>query len=1172
MWWQVRNALWFRGAISYLKPVIILLDLSGTMATEWKLKTMKAAAKAFIDTLGENDYVNVIGISINTITSSCFDSGVFKIGNKVNRDKLKYFIERIDADAGGPIRVWRAFNFSATILQQFNTHNFYQVGNATSQKGKNPLSALCKNPTMRNRPICLAGSASAHLNCWGHIVLFSDGNLDEEGEAVLALVESLPSNVMVHAYGIGQQPDMTWIEKIACAGGGVFGAITQQTDVLTQMFGLLNVLAQFKTGSQFWIGDYHAQDYTIAMSMPVYSPGTPGTPVPNPRKFLGVAAIRMSLLGALLSIPRTVPDTQCSFTLSYNAGMQYGEMLKPPEGYFMTPAPEIGRVYESLGLSKTQYLQNRKYMTMNNQMVPEFNRNALLKTMNTRDAAGVVTSGACDSVEACPVRETTEYEGTTTRPAVEGRTVLNPDGKGSVQYSSTSLGEDGINYRRQYLSYGWSPTADLPILAVQTCKGQLVNSDTFNATPTLKAVCGKKCIQHWVINQLLCTCGSATCEDKDGVQRTMEAFNASQPWDWKDDTGKYHPCFVVNDTNAHVSLEAQTGSASEPPSARYPKFFRDGPYYRRRVGTGRRIAYNSGTTVEVTTTHHKTGTVGFKNYYSDWDSTYYFAPDAYPVPGLLQMLGNGPSGGQVRKDAVQDANLTDWVMHTPDLKYWYGTCNGYTRGLLAGQTPLACGATVTRAGDSPSYEQVGPTVPVAGAAGKAGGPLGPAITDVRLTSTLEAAWKAIKETNGEFIGLIRGINFASVNGVLRSYPGLTYAAYGGHKFDPTLQRSYIRAMSHPGRTMVSSPHIGMYSEQTAADKEAVITISRTVSYAENATGTQVTEEEQDPVKIVGVLSVDVEVKAFFEKFRDKFHESNMIGPGSASECFQETTVQQLAIRNEKTMCYILDHNGFVVLSPLYHSIKSNSPHFENAEFFGVSEPVIFQEMITRGVFRQEVQEDAKYGIQHRQWRFNEDVFGTELCPSPGVASRPGGTKPSASDTSVKTCEGSLVKEKLTGQFTFVSVPETNLLFVKVEQYQKHGDVSYCGILTDTCRDVIASSSNVPDDFMKALCDRNSIRDPTWLHPDYVTLKREAANVCKAANVWGVPLETLDLERGKKCPSTSLGMILFAVVAPLAAFCILALIWLYWQRSLNQNISLQGACFAPMVAPAHAKAE
>lgn len=112
-------------------------------------------------------------------------------------------------------------------------------------------------------------------------------------------------------------------------------------------------------------------------------------------------------------------------------------------------------------------------------------------------------------------------------------------------------------------------------------------------------------------------------------------------------------------------------------------------------------------------------------------------------------------------------------------RYWYGTCNGYNRGLLHGQTPLACGANITRPASAPDYNDIGPTM--AGWTAdplRAQGPRAGAITDVRLTSALEGAWKVVKdEDEAEWVNLIKGINFVSTNGVFRSYPGVLAASH-----------------------------------------------------------------------------------------------------------------------------------------------------------------------------------------------------------------------------------------------------------------------------------------------------------------------------------------------------------------------------------------------------------
>ena len=58
--------------------------------------------------------------------------------------------------------------------------------------------------------------------------------------------------------------------------------------------------------------------------------------------------------------------------------------------------------------------------------------------------------------------------------------------------------------------------------------------------------------------------------------------------------------------------------------------------------------------------------------------------------------------------------------------------------------------------------------------------------------------------------------------------------------------------------------------------------------------------------------------------------------------------------------------------------------------------------------------DRKYGIEHRQWRLDESALGTPLCPHPGGQG-------AAASGGVPTCQGTLVKEELTGVYTIVSV-------------------------------------------------------------------------------------------------------------------------------------------------------
>merc|ERR1719502_2264967 len=104
-------------------------------------------------------------------------------------------------------------------------------------------------------------------------------------------------------------------------------------------------------------------------------------PVPSVRTFLGVAALKLKVVGALLQVSELVPDSNCFFTMIYNRGMRFGRMILLPEGYLASDAPAIRSIYESLGLDPELYLKTGAYYEANNQMVAEFKVSGLLQAI-----------------------------------------------------------------------------------------------------------------------------------------------------------------------------------------------------------------------------------------------------------------------------------------------------------------------------------------------------------------------------------------------------------------------------------------------------------------------------------------------------------------------------------------------------------------------------------------------------------------------------------------------------------------------------------------------------------------------------------------------------------------------------------------------------------------------
>ena len=153
-----------------------------------------------------------------------------------------------------------------------------------------------------------------------------------------------------------------------------------------------------------------------------------------------------------------------------------------------------------------------------------------------------------------------------------------------------------------------------------------------------------------------------------------------------------------------------------------------------------------------------------------------------------------------------------------------------------------------------------------------------------------------------------------------------------------------------------------------------------------------------------------------------------------------------------------------------------------------------------------------------------------------------------------------------------SIPETNLVFIRITQYQKDGNVGYCGALTDSCKDVRTPTSRIEnDDDITSNCTGAGSTDatPLWLTE---ALRIQAPAVCRQVPAWTVSTSALTDASGEECPTDNRwALIITTVVAPLAACICLSLFYWCWQRSHNQYIGIQGSCF-PQAKTRHDKVD
>jgi len=340
-------------------------------------------------------------------------------------------------------------------------------------------------------------------------------------------------------------------------------------------------------------------------------------------------------------------------------------------------------------------------------------------------------------------------------------------------------------------------------------------------------------------------------------------------------------------------------------------------------------------------------------------------------------------------------------------------------------------------------------------------------------------------------------------------------------------RAFARSMAQPATTTISVPHIGWFSE------DVVVTLSRTISYIDDPARIA---EERDPVNIAGVLSLDLSLPSFLSYL----NEDQFIGPGSDMGCFKETSRQELSKPGEKTMCFLVDTNGFTIVHPLFFTKKSSD--FESGYFFGEMQPVMFQAMVNVGIFVAQSKQQRAWAITHRQWRLNKNAFASTLCRGDRLPT--GG---------VLTCSGKLADRYLTGRFTVTYVSETNVLFIHIQQYQEEGLVAYCGALTNSCPQVAPPVTAIDE---KGFCEESR----NWVTEN---LREEASRNCRMSDKWPVYPSILEQARYAECPYTSSQILMLTVAVPVGVVLVVLIVCVIYQRSNMQGtVSLRRSCFEP----------
>uniref|UniRef100_A0A663ESF7 Calcium voltage-gated channel auxiliary subunit alpha2delta 4 n=1 Tax=Aquila chrysaetos chrysaetos TaxID=223781 RepID=A0A663ESF7_AQUCH len=199
-----RNRGWYIQAATSPKDIVIVVDVSGSMKG-LRMTIAKHTIVTILDTLGENDFVNIIAYNDYVhFIEPCF-KGILVQADRDNREHFKQLVDELQAKGVGTVN--KALTESFKILREFRD---------AGQGG------LCNQA----------------------IMLITDGAV-EDYEAVFEKYNWPDRKVRVFTYLIGREvtfaPNVKWI---ACNNKGYYTQISTLADVQENVMEYLHVLSR----------------------------------------------------------------------------------------------------------------------------------------------------------------------------------------------------------------------------------------------------------------------------------------------------------------------------------------------------------------------------------------------------------------------------------------------------------------------------------------------------------------------------------------------------------------------------------------------------------------------------------------------------------------------------------------------------------------------------------------------------------------------------------------------------------------------------------------------------------------------------------------------------------------------------------------------------------------
>lgn len=305
--YDVRRRPWYIQGAASPKDMMILVDGSGSVSG-LTLRLIQMSVSKMLETLSDDDYVNVIYFNNTAMYASCFQNLVQ--ANVRNKRVLKDAVRKIEAK--GTTNYKAGFKLAFDQLAQMNV---------------------------------------SRANCNKIIMLFTDGG-EEKAEEIFK-DSNLDQAVRIFTFSVGQHNyDKGPIKSMACTNKGYYyeipsiGAIRINTQEYLDVLGRPMVKDHRKAKQVQWTNVYMDAlqlGLVITGTLPVFNKTFTGTKKADAKKYqsqliLGVMAIDVSLEDIKRLTPRfTFGPNGYYFAIDPNGYVLLHPNLQPPTAKFLEP-------------------------------------------------------------------------------------------------------------------------------------------------------------------------------------------------------------------------------------------------------------------------------------------------------------------------------------------------------------------------------------------------------------------------------------------------------------------------------------------------------------------------------------------------------------------------------------------------------------------------------------------------------------------------------------------------------------------------------------------------------------------------------------------------------------------------------------------------------------------